>query len=109
LPAYQLTEFLARDRGELGTYGAAAGPLVMQHGGRLLAASYAPPCEMVEGPELRTLLFLHRWPSRDAFHAFYDSDGYQAARRHRLAGSTDGRLLLLEAAGASSCRPGPGA
>ena len=95
MPVYQLTEFLVRDRDELETYGAAAAPLVVEHGGRLLAASYAPPCEVVEGPELRTLLFLHRWPSREAFRAFYDSDGYQGARRHRLAGSTDGRLLLL--------------
>ena len=95
MPVYQLTEFLVRDRDELEAYGAAAAPLVVEHGGRLLAASYAPPCEVVEGPELRTLLFLHRWPSREAFRAFYDSDGYQAARRHRLAGSTDGRLLLL--------------
>jgi uncharacterized protein (DUF1330 family) len=98
LPAYQLTEFLARDRGELETYGARAGNLVVEHGGRLLAVSYAPPCELVEGPELRTVLFLHRWPSREAFWDFYRSDEYQAARHHRLAGSTDGRLLLFEPA-----------
>jgi uncharacterized protein (DUF1330 family) len=98
LTVYQLTEFVVRDRRELEAYGAVAAPLVKEHGGRLLAASYAPPCEVVEGRELRTLLFLHGWPTREAFWDFYRSDEYQAARRHRLAGSTDGRLLVLEAA-----------
>jgi uncharacterized protein (DUF1330 family)/ADP-ribose pyrophosphatase YjhB (NUDIX family) len=97
LPAYQLTEFLVRDRDELAQYASTAGGLVEAHGGQLLAGSHVRRCDVVEGSELSSVLFLHGWPSRDAFWAFYRSDAYRVARRHRLAGSTDGRMLLLEA------------
>jgi uncharacterized protein (DUF1330 family)/ADP-ribose pyrophosphatase YjhB (NUDIX family) len=79
-------------------YAELAGRLVAEHGGRLLATSYSPPCEVVEGhwrPD--TVVVLHSWPSRQAFRRFYESKGYQAARRHRLDGSTDGTIVLLEA------------
>ena len=93
---YQLTEFRVADREELGVYAETAGRLVAEHGGRLLATSYAPACEVVEGNlEQGTVVFIHGWPSREAFRRFYDSDQYQAARRHRVRGSNDGRVVLL--------------
>jgi uncharacterized protein (DUF1330 family)/ADP-ribose pyrophosphatase YjhB (NUDIX family) len=93
---YQLTEFRVTDREELAVYAETAGKLVTEHGGRLLAASYSPPSEVVEGSWQReTVVVLHGWPSREAFRHFYDSDEYQAARKHRVNGSTDGRIVLL--------------
>jgi uncharacterized protein (DUF1330 family)/ADP-ribose pyrophosphatase YjhB (NUDIX family) len=95
---YQLTEFRVTDRDALGVYAETAGELVAEHGGRLLATSYSPPCEVVEGDwDPGTVVFIHGWPSREAFRRFYDSDRYQAARRHRLRGSSHGRLLLFDA------------
>ena len=95
---YQLTEFRVADREELGVYAETAARLVEEHGGRLLATSHSPGCEVVEGSlEQGTVLFIHGWPTREAFRRFYDSDRYQAARRHRVRGSNDGRLVLLEA------------
>jgi uncharacterized protein (DUF1330 family) len=95
---YQLTEFRVTDRDELAVYAETAGELVTEHGGRLLATSYSPPSEVVEGSWPReTVVVLHGWPSREAFRHFYDSDEYQAARGHRVNGSTDGRIVLLEA------------
>jgi uncharacterized protein (DUF1330 family) len=79
-------------------YAELAGRLVVEYGGRLVAASYSPPCEVVEGdwkPE--AVVVLHGWPSRQAFRRFYDSERYQAARRHRIEGSSDGTIVLLEA------------
>jgi uncharacterized protein (DUF1330 family)/8-oxo-dGTP pyrophosphatase MutT (NUDIX family) len=105
---YQLTEFRVADRGELGVYAETADRLVTEHGGRLLATSYSPACEVVEGNlEHGTVIVIHGWPSREAFGRFYDSDGYQAARRHRVRGSTDGRLVLLgtTAAAVQAIRP----
>jgi uncharacterized protein (DUF1330 family)/8-oxo-dGTP pyrophosphatase MutT (NUDIX family) len=94
---YQLTEFRVADREELDVYAETAGRLVEEHGGRLLATSHSPGCEIVEGDlEQGTVVFIHGWPSREAFRRFYDSDRYQAARRHRVRGSSDGRLVLLE-------------
>ena len=43
------------------------------------------------------MVVLHGWPSRRAFRRFYNSQGYQAVRRHRLEGSRDGTIVLLEA------------
>jgi uncharacterized protein (DUF1330 family)/ADP-ribose pyrophosphatase YjhB (NUDIX family) len=101
LGVYQLTEFRVADRNELGVYGEKAGKLVAEYGGRPLATSYSPPCEVVEGwLEPGTVVFIHGWPSHDAFRRFYGSDEYQAARCHRVQGSTDGRVLLLESTGA---------
>jgi uncharacterized protein (DUF1330 family)/ADP-ribose pyrophosphatase YjhB (NUDIX family) len=106
IAAYQLTEFRVRDPDELAAYGRAAGRLVTEHGGRLLATSYSPPCEVVEG-ELQpgTVVVIHGWPEREAFRAFYSSAEYQAARRHRLSGSAEGRVLLLEATHVPFVRP----
>jgi uncharacterized protein (DUF1330 family)/ADP-ribose pyrophosphatase YjhB (NUDIX family) len=78
-------------------YAETAGKLVTEHGGRLLATSYSPRCEVVEGDwDPHTVVVLHGWPSREAFRRFYDSRGYQAARRHRVEGSRDGTIVLLE-------------
>jgi uncharacterized protein (DUF1330 family)/8-oxo-dGTP pyrophosphatase MutT (NUDIX family) len=98
LGVYQLTEFRVTDRNELAVYAETAGKLVAEHGGRLLATSYSPPSEVVEGNlEPGTVLVVHGWPSREAFRHFYDSDEYQAARRHRVSGSAEGRIVLMQA------------
>jgi uncharacterized protein (DUF1330 family) len=101
---YQLTELRVTDADELRRYGAAAGGLVTDHGGVLLAASHSPPCAVVEGDWTPgTVVFLHGWPSRDAFFGLYDSDEYELARRHRLRGSAQGRIVLLDGT-APACR-----
>ena len=93
---YQLTEFSVTDPDELRDYGTAAGRLVTEHGGLLLAASYEPPCEIVEGDwQPGTVVVLHGWPNRDTFFRFYDSDEYAKARLHRLRGSSGGRVVLI--------------
>ena len=70
------------DESCLEPYGETAGPLVAEYGGEYLARSANP--EAVEGtwPSDRDTVIM-RWPSREAFKAFWDSPGYAKAKEIR--------------------------
>ncbi|MEN3974591.1 DUF1330 domain-containing protein [Emcibacter sp. SYSU 3D8] len=75
----------------LEAYGAIAGPLVKHYGGEYVAQSAAP--EIVEGDwpaGFQTIVL--RWPSREAFMAFWDSPEYAKAKEIRK-----GKIILNNA------------
>jgi uncharacterized protein (DUF1330 family) len=94
LPAYQVTELRVRDREKMVAYGRGVLPIVARHGGAVLGVSLGT-LEVVEGDWRPPLLFVHRWPSRETFHAFYASDEYAPWRalRHEAA---DSRLVVFD-------------
>lgn len=94
---YVVANMKVLDPSFLEAYGAIAGPLVKQYGGEYVAQSAAP--EIVEGdwPEGFQTIIL-KWPSREAFRAFWDSPEYAKAKEIRK-GKVILHNVILDAAG----------
>jgi uncharacterized protein (DUF1330 family) len=67
-------------------------PTIQAGGGRILGFDESP--EIVEGEVGHPRTVILEFPSRDAFRAWYDSDGYQAILPLRLE-STPGTLIVV--------------
>ena len=94
---YVVANLKVLDPSCLETYGAIAGLLVQQYGGEYVAQSAAP--EIVEGDwpaDFQTVVV--RWPSREAFMAFWDSPEYARAKEIRK-GKVILNNVILEDAG----------
>ncbi len=80
----------------LEAYAAIAGPLVAQYGGEYIARASNP--EVVEGdwPSDRDTVLL-RWPSREAFMAFWNSPEYAVAKELRKGKLILNNIILEEA------------
>jgi uncharacterized protein (DUF1330 family) len=79
---YVVANLKVLDPSCLEAYGAIAAPLVQQYGGEYVAQSAAP--EIVEGEwpaGFQTVVV--RWPSREAFMAFWNSPEYAKAKEIR--------------------------
>ena len=76
-------------------YGAIAAPLVEQYGGEYIARTSEP--EVVEGdwPSDRDTVIM-RWPSREAFRNFWDSEGYGKAKEIRKGKIELNNIILDE-------------
>lgn len=81
-----------RDAAEMQTYSAAARPTLAGRAFRMLARYENH--EALEGPEAEAVLVME-FPSMADARAWYDSDDYRAALRHRNLGA-DYRVLLVE-------------
>jgi uncharacterized protein (DUF1330 family)/ketosteroid isomerase-like protein len=92
--AYQVTHVRVRDRAKLVEYGRGVLPILESYGGRLLGMSF-PSLEVIEGEWRPELLFVHRWPNREAFHAFYSSEEYRPWLKLRLE-ATDSELVIFD-------------
>ncbi|MBI1182312.1 MAG: DUF1330 domain-containing protein [Alphaproteobacteria bacterium] len=93
---YVVANMKVLDPSFLEAYGAIAAPLVKQYGGEYVAQSAAP--EVVEGewPEgFQTIVI--RWPSREAFRAFWDSPEYAKAKEIRKGKVILNNVILQEA------------
>ena len=75
------------------SYVPAASALVAKHGGRYLVRTQT--MEKIEGDaDLPNVFVIFEWPSKEAFHAFYDDPDYQSFKQSRLAGSTGAFTLV---------------
>lgn len=82
------------DRERYGAYEAGFMELFGRFDGEMLSVEEAPVVIEGEWPFTRTVLV--RFPSRDAFNAWYNSADYQALMQHRLAASI-GNIAVLNA------------
>ncbi len=76
-------------------YAQSVTPILERHGGRYLARTKT--MEKIEGDrELPTLFVIVEWPSREAFHEFFEDPEYQKLKHLRHDHSND---ELIQVAG----------
>ncbi|CAN1563640.1 COG5470 Uncharacterized conserved protein [Caulobacteraceae bacterium] len=80
------------DAAELATYGQKAGGTIAGHAATPLA--FYGKHEVLEGPEVEGVVVI-AFPSIEEGKAWYNSDGYKAAREHRFKGA-EYRLVAVE-------------
>lgn len=85
-----------RDPAKLREYGAKAGPLVGQYGGKIIAGGQRKDIELLEGNFGNNQINVVRFPSIDALRKFYNDPAYQEAIKIRQAGAD---ALVLEVEG----------
>ncbi len=97
MPAYMIVTARIADRDAfIHGYGAAAGKLVAQFGGRYVLRG--PGAELLEGDfGDGASMVISEWPDKDAAKAFWTSPEYAEAKKLR-AGVADVQVLLIEAA-----------
>ena len=81
------------DRALLDEYRALAKPSMARYGARMLAG--ANDAEIVEGEPIGTRVVVVEFPSREAFHAWYDDPEYAGPLAMRLR-ATKGVALLVD-------------
>lgn len=90
---YSVAELDVTDRSWVGEYVKQVTPMVERFGGRYLART--ANAEKFEGSRKLPHIFLViEWPSKEAAHAFYDSEEYRPYRESRMAGSS-GEFVLV--------------
>ena len=97
MPAYMIVTAKIADRDAfINGYGAAAGKLVAQFGGKYVLRG--PGAELLEGDfGDGASMVISDWPDKDAAKAFWNSPEYAEAKKLR-AGVADVQVLLIEAA-----------
>jgi uncharacterized protein (DUF1330 family) len=81
------------DQELLDQYRAAAKPSMAKYGARMLAG--ANDAEIIEGEPFGTRVVVVEFPSRDAFHAWYEDPDYAGPLAMRLK-ATKGVALLVD-------------
>lgn len=76
IPMFLIAEMRVLDAEKLLEYGRRVQPILEAAGGKILGTS-ARGAEVMEGEWETGLLVIHRWRSRSAFDAFWQSDAYQ--------------------------------
>lgn len=99
---YYLNNMTIHDEEEYRTYVDAFLPVLLKHGGTVLAAQDAPPA--IEGAWAFDRTVLLSFPSREAAERWYHSDEYQAIAKHRLAGTVSNVTMLEGLPPRPSCR-----
>ncbi len=96
MPAYMIVTAKIADREAfINGYGAAAGKLVAQFGGKYVLRG--PGAELLEGDfGDGASMVISEWPDKDAARAFWNSPDYAEAKKLR-AGVADVQVLLIEA------------
>lgn len=96
MTAYMIVTAKIADRDKfISGYGAAAGALVEQFGGRYVLRG--PGAELLEGSfGDGASMVISEWPSKEAARAFWNSPEYAEARKLR-DGIADCQVLLIEA------------
>ena len=83
MSVYVIANISIDDREEYGRYEAGFLDVFAKFDGTLLAVDEAQRCLEGEWPHSRTVLI--EFPTDEAVHAFFDSDGYRAIVGHRHA------------------------
>ncbi|QLC23104.1 DUF1330 domain-containing protein [Parasphingopyxis sp. CP4] len=96
MPAYMIVTAKIEDRESfIQGYGAAAGALVEQFGGKYVLRG--PGAELLEGGfGDGASMVISEWPDKAAAKAFWDSPEYQEAKKLR-EGCAECQVLLIEA------------
>ena len=80
------------DRAQLNNYVAAASPTLQAHGARVIAFDESP--EVIEGATDKPRTVIVEFESAEAFHKWYESPEYQAAKTLR-EGASVGDFILV--------------
>lgn len=96
-PVYMIAQIQIEDHEAFfNEYGAAAGPLVIGNGGRVLVAS--PAVDTLEGEWSGNWTVVIEFPSEEAAKQdWYNSDAYQQAIKLRLANTSLNNMVLAPA------------
>jgi uncharacterized protein (DUF1330 family) len=94
MPVYAIAQGRIEDRDKLDHYVAKVIPTIEPGGGRILGFDESP--EVMEGKVEYPRTVILEFPSREAFHAWYDSADYQAILPLRIE-STPGTLIVVNA------------
>lgn len=96
-PVYMIAQIQIEDHEAFfNEYGAAAGPLVIGNGGRVLVAS--PAVDTLEGAWSGNWTVVIEFPSEEAAkQGWYNSDAYQKAIELRLANTSLNNMVLAPA------------
>jgi uncharacterized protein (DUF1330 family) len=92
MTVYVVARIAIHDRERYDRYAAAFLPVLIQYGGRLLAADEAP--QLLEGEDDGRKLNIIGFPDEEAARRWTDSPEYRAIAVDRLAAS-DGDVLLV--------------
>jgi uncharacterized protein (DUF1330 family) len=92
MSVYAIAQGRIDDRKAFERYVELATPTLQTHNARILAVDEAPTS--IEGTIDYPRTVILEFDSADAFHAWYDSPEYVAARQHRIAASA-GRFILV--------------
>jgi uncharacterized protein (DUF1330 family) len=92
MTVYAIAQSRTNDQKKLDEYVAAAIPTLEAHSVELLALDEAP--ETIEGESDFPRVVILKFESAKAFHDWYDSPEYTAARQIRLSASV-GRFMLV--------------
>ncbi len=82
MSAYVVVHATVLDQNKMQEYGAAAGPTVTAHGGKIVSRG---PSEVLAGESPHQIMVVLEFPSRKAAKDWYDSADYQAVIPTRLA------------------------
>jgi len=93
IPVYVVAQGRIENRAMLDEYVGKALPTIQSGGGRVLGFDESP--EVIEGTVEHPRTVILEFSSREAFHAWYDSDAYQAILPLRLE-STPGSLIVVK-------------
>jgi uncharacterized protein (DUF1330 family) len=93
MPVYVIAQGRIEDRAKLDRYVAKVIPTIQAGGGRIVGFAEKP--EIVEGDVAYPRTVILEFPSREAFHSWYESDAYQAILPLRLE-STPGTLIVVD-------------
>lgn len=104
MTVYAIAQISIHDRARYERYVAGFMPVLIQYGGRLLAADEQPV--LVQGSWDRDKIIVMEFADRDSFDRWSSSGEYQAISQDRIA-ATDGTVLLVHgvAAGQSTRSP----
>ena len=92
MAAYVVANYDITNPEAFAAYPVAAGPTVMAHGGEILAAD--PESERVEG-QARSMTVILKFPSKEAAHAWYESEEYVKIKGLRTD-NTEGIVTLSD-------------
>lgn len=96
MTVYVVAQIRIHDRERYDAYAAAFMPVLIQHGGRLLAADEAPA--VLEGEWTGEKLNIIAFPDEPAARRWMESEEYRAIAADRLAAS-EGVVLLVQGFG----------
>ena len=93
MTVYAIAQARVSDPAQLDRYVAAASPTLHAHDAKVIAFDEA--AVIIEGDTDRPRVVILEFDTAEAFHAWYDSPGYQAAKKLRENASV-GTFLLVE-------------
>ncbi len=102
MTVYAIAQGRINDRDAFDDYVAHATPTLEAHSVKVLALDESPT--MIEGEAEFPRTVILEFENADAFHRWYNSPEYQAAREHRLAASV-GTFILVNGIHETGVKP----